>query len=170
MTKDVKSYKIRNSVGLYSTGGSEPTFSKNGKTWSNIGHLRNHLNLINDYSYYKDCELVELISVENDSDKNSLQQYIECSIVSNAIGHPWRTQIELTKILTDFVKNGTCYSKEFRELIEQQKLKEVTEYVPMHMIENFDLYHNKGINQCTDVELAAIILTATSTQIEEYNL
>lgn len=41
----MKVYKIqRKSDGLFSTGGMSPTFSKTGKTWNAIGHLKNHLN------------------------------------------------------------------------------------------------------------------------------
>lgn len=45
--KEVKVYKIRHRVsGLWSKGGSMPTFNRVGKTWSNIGHLKNHLNCL----------------------------------------------------------------------------------------------------------------------------
>lgn len=38
-------YKLKsNKTGLFSTGGTCPTFSKQGKIWRNIGHLRNHIN------------------------------------------------------------------------------------------------------------------------------
>ena len=40
-------YRIkRKSDGLYSTGGSCPRFTKKGKTWSSIGNLKNHLNMV----------------------------------------------------------------------------------------------------------------------------
>ena len=69
------SFKIRRkSDGLFSTGGTTPKFTKNGKTWSSIGALKNHLNLMNgkrwdsywkqylpiNKTYYDDCEVVEL--------------------------------------------------------------------------------------------------------------
>lgn len=38
-------YKIVDTAtGLYSTGGTWPTFNKKGKTWSKIGHVKAHLN------------------------------------------------------------------------------------------------------------------------------
>jgi len=37
-------YKIRHAdSGLYSTGGTTPKWTKTGKTWNNIGHLKSHL-------------------------------------------------------------------------------------------------------------------------------
>lgn len=42
--KEIKVYKIRHrDTGLWSKGGSAPTFNKVGKTWSNIGHVKSHL-------------------------------------------------------------------------------------------------------------------------------
>jgi hypothetical protein len=69
-------YKIRRkSDGLFSTGGMSPNWSKTGKTWNAIGHLKNHLHQfdhIYDYnretgqSFYRDetpniyggCEII----------------------------------------------------------------------------------------------------------------
>jgi len=43
--KEIKVYKIRHSdTGLWSKGGTSPSFNKVGKTWSNIGHVKSHLN------------------------------------------------------------------------------------------------------------------------------
>ena len=39
-------YKIRNKAGLYSTGGSKPSWSKRGKTWVALNHVNAHLTLI----------------------------------------------------------------------------------------------------------------------------
>lgn len=60
-------YKIRRKTdGLYSKGGTYPTFSKTGKTWNTRGALSNHFALLNDPYYrrmdrsriYEDCEIV----------------------------------------------------------------------------------------------------------------
>lgn len=72
--KEVKYvYKIRRkSDGLYSKGGSSPTFSKNGKTWNTIGQLKSHLTLVKDglcgkpdcdrlAAFYHDCNLITYI-------------------------------------------------------------------------------------------------------------
>lgn len=39
-------YKIRNAAGLYSTGGTNPSWSKRGKTWVALNHLNAHLTLL----------------------------------------------------------------------------------------------------------------------------
>lgn len=52
-------YKIRRSDGRFSTGGCRPRWTKNGKTWTNLGHLKNHLN-ISDSGVYAGCTLVTL--------------------------------------------------------------------------------------------------------------
>lgn len=39
-------YKIRNPQGLFSTGGSTPSWSKRGKTWVALNHVNAHLTLI----------------------------------------------------------------------------------------------------------------------------
>lgn len=72
----MKIYKIRRkSDGLFSTGGVSPSWSKTGKTWNQIGHLKNHLNQFKDRydydfetkkhirvdkipKYYSDCEII----------------------------------------------------------------------------------------------------------------
>jgi len=41
-------FKIRNPQGLFSTGGSSPTWASKGKTWVALNHLRSHLTLIRD--------------------------------------------------------------------------------------------------------------------------
>lgn len=39
----------RDSDGLFSSGGQTPTFSKNGKAWTHLSHLKNHLHQFHDY-------------------------------------------------------------------------------------------------------------------------
>lgn len=39
----MKLFKIMNRDGLFSTGGMRPRWSKRGKTWNSIGHLKCHL-------------------------------------------------------------------------------------------------------------------------------
>lgn len=72
-------YKILNTeTGLYSSGGSTPSFKKTGKTWTTIGALKNHLALVEDYrtyysnkdggisKYYEGCVIVEYEPVVSD--------------------------------------------------------------------------------------------------------
>ena len=71
----------RKSDGLYSAGGTTPIFTKNGKTWSSIGALKNHLNqaIIRDYGYKP---------WKNDNNKKSVyiyrdfETYADCEIVA----------------------------------------------------------------------------------------
>jgi hypothetical protein len=52
-------YKIRRKTdGLFSKGGSTPSFNKDGKVWKQRGHLTNHLNQIHNRSVYGDCEII----------------------------------------------------------------------------------------------------------------
>jgi len=47
MNNIIIAYKIRdNNTGLFSEGGINPKFSKNGKTWSTEGHCKAHLTLL----------------------------------------------------------------------------------------------------------------------------
>lgn len=72
MTKKV--YKIRNKeTGLFSKGGTSfseknDIWVKEGKTWSNLGHLKNHLNLFFTSSNFKNSRYpynnAEIIEVE----------------------------------------------------------------------------------------------------------
>lgn len=58
-------YKIRRRDGLFSSGGHYPNFSKKGKIWRTMGHLRNHLNSLAPGDRYNDCEIIELVSTEH---------------------------------------------------------------------------------------------------------
>jgi hypothetical protein len=40
---EIKTYKIERPDGLFSTGGTSPTFTRRGKTWSQLNHLKSHL-------------------------------------------------------------------------------------------------------------------------------
>lgn len=72
---EIRVYKIRNrDNGLYSTGGSHPSWTKRGKTWGNIGGLKNHLNIwCSSYNGIKDIpdewEIVEIVVKEEDTNK-----------------------------------------------------------------------------------------------------
>lgn len=56
-------FKIRNNKNqLFSTGGEYPSFKKNGKMWKSVGHLKQHLALVEKKqgaSFYDGCEVVE---------------------------------------------------------------------------------------------------------------
>lgn len=71
-------YKIkRRRDGLFSTGGSSPTFTKKGKVWTSRGAVTSHLNLVNNIWYwYRDCDLVEYEVVEKQMTSQTLEQVI----------------------------------------------------------------------------------------------
>lgn len=62
----MSAFKIRDlATGLFSTGGSMPRWSKRGKVWSNIGHIKLHLQqLWSSDSYPETAEVVEFVEVE----------------------------------------------------------------------------------------------------------
>jgi hypothetical protein len=70
MLKDGYEYQIQRSDGLFSTGGYWPRFSKRGKIWRTIGHLKIHLrNVTGRHSIYperhikayEDCVVVKYV-------------------------------------------------------------------------------------------------------------
>lgn len=73
----MKVYRIRDENGLYSTGGTNPDFTKGGKTWNNIGHLKNHLRQFFDAGgwkrvqpeLYANAEIVEIEIIESEAKK-----------------------------------------------------------------------------------------------------
>ena len=76
-------YKIRRKTdGLYSVGGSHPSFSKNGKIWKQRNHLSSHMNLLTQQwgvgkHIYDNCELVTYEVVEKEVDSISLLDYLQ---------------------------------------------------------------------------------------------
>lgn len=83
MTDKVFVYAIRRrSDGLFSTGGSSPRFTKNGKRWSTIGHVKTHLAMFVGYCYdesavYAGCELVVFEMCEVETRKMAMEQLME---------------------------------------------------------------------------------------------
>jgi len=69
----MKHYKIKNTkTGLFSTGGSLPNWSKNGKVWRTLGQVRSHLTLFlscNDKKKTNDWEIIEYEMIEVQSRK-----------------------------------------------------------------------------------------------------
>ncbi len=75
-------YKIRRRTdGLFSTGGDNPEFIVNGKIWKQIGHIKNHLNLIfkEAKDLYNDCDLVtfEYVIIQELPMTKFVENYIE---------------------------------------------------------------------------------------------
>ena len=80
----MKVYKIRDENGLYSTGGTSPEFNKNGKTWNNIGHVKNHLRQFFDRTSYRrnrselydNAEIIAIEISETEVEKQPVQDMI----------------------------------------------------------------------------------------------
>lgn len=89
-------YKIRrNSDGLFSTGGGRPRFTKAGKTWTQRGHISNHLNLIRQKEkerIYGDCEVVKMEFVEVNDEQGPI------SVLEWSITDKTKRQNELDEI------------------------------------------------------------------------
>lgn len=65
----MKLYKVRDlSTGLYSNGGNNPTWSKNGKVWRTLGSLKIHIRYHEKYYGWVNpmWEVVELDVVEGE--------------------------------------------------------------------------------------------------------
>lgn len=78
MAKTHRVFKIvRLSDGKFSNGGSRPSFTKAGKSWADVGHLKNHLNLFkyDNWDVYKGCELVSYEMVANEAESLNLDDY-----------------------------------------------------------------------------------------------
>lgn len=72
-------YKIRRkSDGLYSTGGSWPTFSTTGKIWRQKGHLTSHLKQLAPRARaveYHNCDIVQFEVIEEEIESTSVATY-----------------------------------------------------------------------------------------------
>lgn len=81
----IKIYRIRQrSTGLWSSGGSSPTFGKRGKTWDQIGHLSSHMTSLLDSQgkkpipkVYDDAEVVEFVLAETVARTFDARQMLE---------------------------------------------------------------------------------------------
>ena len=174
MTKNTTMYKIMNKEGKFSSGGENPTFTRNGKIWSNIGFVKNHINQLYDANVYDNCQIVEIETISKEV-PNKLDQLIELSLVKDLHKNPklWtdREKKVFKRLGTKFVYYGTCQTELLKEIITSSTINDnISSVIPIHMIENFDEFHNIGIKNCTPTQLAAIILTATKEQIQMYNL
>jgi hypothetical protein len=113
-----KIYKIRNKkTGLFSKGGSDgrDIWTKEGKSWSSLGHLKNHIALFihgnkkaGDYPY-EDAEIIEIEVNYNNCFKMDINEVLE-----NMIGK--RVRIE---------KQREEKYRKWREEYERKQLEEL---------------------------------------------
>ena len=75
----MKVFKIRDANGLYSTGGMEPDFTKGGKVWNSIGHVKNHLRQFLSgctLEIYANAEIVCIEYTEKETERYDILNYI----------------------------------------------------------------------------------------------
>lgn len=75
----MKVFKIRDANGLFSTGGVNPDFTKGGKVWNNIGHVKSHLRQFlggRDLEMYAHAEIVCIEYTEKDVETYDILNYI----------------------------------------------------------------------------------------------
>ncbi len=86
-------FKIRRkSDGLFSNGGTSPSFTKKGKIWSTRGGLTNHFHLLASYSrgrreakeFYADCEVVTFELTETVIEAESCLDHLQAIADRNA--------------------------------------------------------------------------------------
>ncbi len=73
-------YRIRNKeTGLYSLGGSYPSFSKKGKIWKSKANLTNHFSHVNKSYYirYNNCEIISFEVSEIENGKEDVSIYLQ---------------------------------------------------------------------------------------------
>jgi hypothetical protein len=71
-------YKIKNPLGLYSSGGMCPSFNKTGKTWSSRGHVSSHLAQFADkekHVYYTNCVVVAIEIKEEECEEINVSEW-----------------------------------------------------------------------------------------------
>jgi hypothetical protein len=74
----MKIFKIRdNSTGLFSTGGHRPRWTKKGKNWTNIGHVKNHINNLYTAKNVDNWVVIEYELVETTVSTISVRAVIE---------------------------------------------------------------------------------------------
>lgn len=81
MVKPTIVYKIRDRDGLFSTGGSYPSFNERGKSWVQRGHLSNHLAQMgkSGRSEYinRGCEVVTFEMVPLETETVGIRDYLD---------------------------------------------------------------------------------------------
>lgn len=148
-----KVYKIRNGKGLWSSGGSYPSFSKRGKTWDSLGHLKNHLSnyTASRYGYSgnqvpDDWEIVE-VQIKYDEcsrikAKDAVAQMQRKAELAKKYGMPFANLVERIEAKNEqdiyqwvlIVGDNNRWSREkeyldkFKALIKANKLKQHTDY------------------------------------------
>lgn len=108
-------FKIRRKTdGLFSMGGSNPSFNKKGKTWTGKGHITNHVRQLDRRwgkpDPYEDCELVTCEIVI--TDREDMPDYMVAADAKKAVKDANQKEARL--------KHDREYLLEQQKKIEQQ--------------------------------------------------
>ena len=91
-------YKIRNKNGLFSLGGTTPSFNKNGKIWKQKNHLNCHLTQVSKKGIYKDCEVICYEFVESAVSSDPVSDWLElCEQRKNDKNRDYEARIKFYK-------------------------------------------------------------------------
>lgn len=83
-------YKIRRKTdGLFSAGGSWPSFNKKGKAWTARNHVTSHIGQVGGYGkklkdFYSDCEVVLYEVIESELEAVSAMEWKETDKTTRA--------------------------------------------------------------------------------------
>lgn len=107
----------RKSDGLYSKGGSSPSFSKNGKVWLQRGYVTSHMSQLTRFGKerYDDCEVIEFSLEPTGNDVPALE-WKELPSTARARELEKKRQLEYKKEILE---------NEKKEL--QRRIKEIDE-------------------------------------------
>lgn len=75
----MKVFKIRDENGLFSTGGTSPSFTHAGKVWNNIGHVKSHLRQFlggRQLEIYANAKIVCIEYTEKDIENYDILEYM----------------------------------------------------------------------------------------------
>jgi hypothetical protein len=93
----MKIFKIKHKeTGLYSKGGQWPTWSKKGKTWNSLGHLKTHIQNVMDFRRTKLEEFAKWEIIEIEIQENVVGSYTALDIVNQKIEAEKQRQIKIT--------------------------------------------------------------------------
>lgn len=109
----MKVYKIRDAeTGLFSTGGTSTQWTKSGKTWSNIGHVKSHIRQYANVSgvmVYKNAEVVTLEVKEDELEttpvKDILLPMVRDEIIHRSTWNPQWSGIDSYKLAEKYLQD-----------------------------------------------------------------
>jgi hypothetical protein len=142
-------FKIRNNKGLWSTGGSSPSFTNRGKVWPSRGAVSGHLAMFYESRYRKQIEAEEWQIVEIEIKESEL---LQTSVISY-----FDRKRKLEKLIKKYGKNISG----IYDVLEKDN--KVEEYRWLIVVEfNVNAYNDKLAKQ----ELATLIKQTSTAGIK----